>query len=191
MTLRERQRVQTRDHLIDTASEVFGVKGYTATSIEEIIDAAGTSRGTLYKYFDSKEALLGAIVQRMWDDGLEYYHAFGRLPDWSRSTILQWMREFVAAFERDAARNKAASVAAPAMFLEAPGWHRKMTAAVQANEELWSHFAGSEAQLRASMLVRVVETQLAEYFFDAAVDISTEDFAAYVTDAVRALLEVK
>lgn len=61
------QRVEqgqaTRAALIDVATELFATKGYEATAIPAVLDAAGVSRGALYHHFESKEALFEAVLQ--------------------------------------------------------------------------------------------------------------------------------
>jgi AcrR family transcriptional regulator len=42
-------------------------KGYEQLSIQEILDTLGVSKGAFYHYFDSKQALLEAVVERMVD----------------------------------------------------------------------------------------------------------------------------
>jgi AcrR family transcriptional regulator len=56
----------TRERILDAAVELFGRKGYTATSVGEIEAAAGLvpRSGALYKHFESKRDLLDAAVQR-------------------------------------------------------------------------------------------------------------------------------
>lgn len=48
--------------ILDTALQLFGEKGYEATSIREICERAGITRPTLYYFFESKEGLYRAIV---------------------------------------------------------------------------------------------------------------------------------
>lgn len=55
---RERKRRQTLDHIADTAWQLFEAQGYEAVSMESIAEAADVAKGTLYKYFPVKEALL-------------------------------------------------------------------------------------------------------------------------------------
>lgn len=43
---------------------VFAEKGYHATSVNDVAEAAGLAKGTIYIYFDSKNALTTAIVDR-------------------------------------------------------------------------------------------------------------------------------
>lgn len=54
-TARERE-------IIDAAAVVFHEKGYVASSIQDVADAVGILKGSLYYYIDSKEDLLFAIL---------------------------------------------------------------------------------------------------------------------------------
>jgi AcrR family transcriptional regulator len=49
--------------IIDVAMKLFSEKGFDATSIQEIVDEAGISKGAFYLYFKSKEALLIEIFK--------------------------------------------------------------------------------------------------------------------------------
>lgn len=62
--LRQQQAATQRDHLVDTALELFARKGYDATSIKQISTAAEVSMGLLYHYFPSKSAVLRSIWER-------------------------------------------------------------------------------------------------------------------------------
>jgi AcrR family transcriptional regulator len=55
---RERKRLQLLDALADTAWELFESEGFAAVTMERIADVADVAKGTLYKYFPAKEALL-------------------------------------------------------------------------------------------------------------------------------------
>jgi AcrR family transcriptional regulator len=52
--------------LLDATAIVLGKHGFHATTTNRIATAAGVSIGTLYHYFPSKEALIEAVVHRMW-----------------------------------------------------------------------------------------------------------------------------
>ncbi|MEX1142552.1 MAG: TetR/AcrR family transcriptional regulator [Thermoleophilaceae bacterium] len=56
----------TRERILDAAVELFGRRGYSATSVGEVEEAAGLvpRRGALYKHFASKRELLDAAVER-------------------------------------------------------------------------------------------------------------------------------
>jgi AcrR family transcriptional regulator len=50
-----------RDRILLAALEVFGAKGFAAASVQDLLDEAGTSRATFYKYFADKEEALRAV----------------------------------------------------------------------------------------------------------------------------------
>lgn len=52
----------TRQRVLSVTSELFRTKGYKATSMRDIAAAVGMKSGSLYYYYDSKEALLAAIL---------------------------------------------------------------------------------------------------------------------------------
>jgi AcrR family transcriptional regulator len=55
---RERKRLQTIDKLAETAWGLFEAQGFEQVTMEAIADAADVAKGTLYKHFPVKEALL-------------------------------------------------------------------------------------------------------------------------------------
>jgi len=58
----EHMREQRRAEILHAAEVVFGQRGYHATSVADVIEAAGISRGTFYLYFTSKEALFLDLI---------------------------------------------------------------------------------------------------------------------------------
>jgi AcrR family transcriptional regulator len=52
----------TRQKIMETALELFANDGYHTTSISDIAKQAGISKGLMYNYFESKEALLKEII---------------------------------------------------------------------------------------------------------------------------------
>ena len=57
MNKRRHEGEQTKRNIADKALTLFSKKGYAATSIQDISDAAGCSKGNLYYHFKSKEDL--------------------------------------------------------------------------------------------------------------------------------------
>jgi AcrR family transcriptional regulator len=55
--------VATREAIIAAAAKVFQTKGYHAASVQDIADAVGILKGSLYHHFESKEELLYLIVK--------------------------------------------------------------------------------------------------------------------------------
>ncbi|MCK5833527.1 TetR/AcrR family transcriptional regulator [bacterium] len=58
MRQREKDRIRNKDLFLKSAEVLFEEKGYFNTSMEEIADKAGFSKGTIYNYFDGKDHLL-------------------------------------------------------------------------------------------------------------------------------------
>ena len=52
----------TREKIIDAAWKLFYRQGYDDTTVEEIIEESGTSRGSFYHYFQGKDALLSTLA---------------------------------------------------------------------------------------------------------------------------------
>lgn len=60
-----RRRAEHRpDELLDAALALFVAKGYAHTSVAEIARKAGLSKGAVYLYFPSKQAILEGLVKR-------------------------------------------------------------------------------------------------------------------------------
>ena len=59
-----------RDAFLDVAQRLIENKGYERMSIQDVLDELETSRGALYHYFDSKQALLDGVVDRFADRGM-------------------------------------------------------------------------------------------------------------------------
>ncbi|GAB3652280.1 TetR/AcrR family transcriptional regulator [Glycomyces tarimensis] len=53
------------DEVLRAALELFAEQGYANTSVQQIVQAAGVTKGAMYHYFTSKDDLLFAIYERM------------------------------------------------------------------------------------------------------------------------------
>ena len=60
---REEKKAQTRERLIEAAAKVFAEKGFAATSLDEVADAAGLTKGAVYSNFENKEDLVRAVLE--------------------------------------------------------------------------------------------------------------------------------
>ena len=57
-------RPPTRERLLDAAQEGINHQGFAATSIEQIIERAGVTKGTFFYHFKSKNELARALIER-------------------------------------------------------------------------------------------------------------------------------
>jgi AcrR family transcriptional regulator len=54
-----------RDAILDVAERLIRTRGYEQMAVQDVQDELGVSRGALYHYFDSKSAMLEAVIERM------------------------------------------------------------------------------------------------------------------------------
>jgi AcrR family transcriptional regulator len=88
--LRERKKQRTRETIAATALELFGQRGYQATTVAEIAAAAEVSERTVFTYFPTKEDILFsdlAVLQQGLAEALEERT--------SAASALDTLREFV------------------------------------------------------------------------------------------------
>jgi AcrR family transcriptional regulator len=99
------QRERTRQLLLEAAEAVFVRNGYHATSVDQIAEEAGFSKGAVYSNFENKDELFLAVVERRHDSralaieqdvptdkpivdqamdaGTRFFDVIVRDPDWS------------------------------------------------------------------------------------------------------------
>jgi AcrR family transcriptional regulator len=59
---------ETRHRILDVAVDLFIERGYAGTSVRDISERLGMTKGSLYYHFASKEDVLNALVQPLMDD---------------------------------------------------------------------------------------------------------------------------
>jgi TetR/AcrR family acrAB operon transcriptional repressor len=59
------EALETRDRILDTAEQLFSEKGVSGTSLADIADAAGVTRGAIYWHFKNKQDLFSAMLDRV------------------------------------------------------------------------------------------------------------------------------
>ena len=73
----------TKSRIVDAAWKLFYEQGYDDTTVEDIILASGTSKGSFYHYFSGKDDLLGSLAY-LFD---EKYEELAATLDGTRSTV--------------------------------------------------------------------------------------------------------
>ncbi|MBF8187029.1 TetR/AcrR family transcriptional regulator [Nonomuraea sp. K274] len=94
-TVNEEEHAARRETILREAHRLIRTKGYQQMTIQDVLAGVGMSKGALYHYFDSKPALLEALVERMmarWERALAA--ATGEGP------ALERLQRFLAAFDR-------------------------------------------------------------------------------------------
>ena len=78
------ERGNTKQEILEAALELFSVQGFEATSISQIASAVGIRKASLYSHFESKQAILDALVKEV----LEQYaaHSIFAKTDWGKDS---------------------------------------------------------------------------------------------------------
>ena len=64
LTRKEREEAFRRDLVLDVAERLFAEKGFDGTTVADIAERSELAKGSLYHLFQSKEEIIGAIIQR-------------------------------------------------------------------------------------------------------------------------------
>jgi len=100
-TLNPTAHAVRRDVFVDAAQGLILSRGYERFSVQDILDAAGASKGAFYHYFDSKEALLDSVVDRMADQGIARVQPLLDDPGLTAPQKLQAVFGGIAAFKAE------------------------------------------------------------------------------------------
>ncbi len=94
---RQARSVATRARLLEAAIETLVAQGYAALTTTEVCRRAGLSQGALFKHFESKAGLVGAMAERLFSALIEDFRAgFGGAghPDQLGAVLKQLARSF-------------------------------------------------------------------------------------------------
>jgi len=72
------EKHEVRERLMETVKDLYAKEGFDAVSLNQVLKEAGVSKGGLYWYFDSKEALFEAAFKECYEDILQATHSFDR-----------------------------------------------------------------------------------------------------------------
>lgn len=64
MTTKKRDKVKTRQKILDTAKKIFAEKGFDGARVDEIAKQADVNKSLIYYYFDSKKEILEVLMQK-------------------------------------------------------------------------------------------------------------------------------
>lgn len=137
---------------MEAAADCFARRGFHATTTAEICAAAGMSPGNLFHYFDSKGAIVEAIIEEERRDTAAYFSALGDAPDLLEALL--GFLDVVMAFAADKTYSRLAlEVAAESMRNPAVG----------------ARMAASDAETRTAMAA-MLRAAMARGQVDAGLD---------------------
>jgi TetR/AcrR family transcriptional repressor of nem operon len=84
----------TRDHLLSTGLKVLHARGFHASGVQDITDAAAVPKGSFYTHFDSKERFGAEVLGRYWEHRAD--RALAILSDESRTPLARLKAYFAS-----------------------------------------------------------------------------------------------
>ncbi len=140
---RERRRIVTRERIFRAALKLFAQRGFVATTIENITEAADVGKGTFFNYFPSKEHVLAAFGQMQ----LGKVAAIAFTLDASQKPIRVILQQMVSALTEEPSRSPALVRAILATNLMSTPVRRLMLVNLKHGLELLSRlFAAAQKQ---------------------------------------------
>ena len=99
---KQKRALETVDAILEAAARVLAEQGYAAASTSRIADVAGVSIGTLYEYFENRDAVFDVLIDRELEKLVD---VFGQAAaENRRSALLDACRSDRGRDARDAAR---------------------------------------------------------------------------------------
>ena len=175
------KRARTRAALIEAAASVIGEKGYDRTTLEDVAQRAGMSRGAIYGNFKDKEELFLALVGTRWQP---------IVPEFQPGLALRDQLRTLGRLVARAAQERIGMAAAVASFQLYALTHEHMRERMQ-NEnakvyramakQLTQHVAQADLPMPALQFIKVLDavtTGLLFTYFQTPRLIREEDFVA-------------
>jgi AcrR family transcriptional regulator len=160
VSLRERKRAQTYASLAAHALALFDERGFEATPVDAIAEAAGVSRRTFFRYYDTKEAVFFANQQRR----LQVFTALIEHPEPGESPYETLRRAFRVAAraymaEREQLLREHAIIAASRTLAAA-----ELQVDAQWEASIAGHLGGRRGAILAGAIVGMTRAVLREWY---------------------------
>ncbi len=94
LKLRNEQRLLTSRLFVEAATRMFSERGYGATTVDDIVKAAGASRATFYLHFNGKADVMAAIYESLMPTAAEYWRDLDRSLG-SRKALRHWLEQAI------------------------------------------------------------------------------------------------
>ncbi|HEV6964069.1 TetR/AcrR family transcriptional regulator, partial [Roseateles sp.] len=95
MKVSRAQAEANRERILDSAAQLFRERGFDGIGLNELMQAAGLTRGGFYGHFESKDDLAAQACRRAMRDGREQWK---RQPDRS---LAAWVKAYLSETHRD------------------------------------------------------------------------------------------
>lgn len=100
-TARQLPKVNTKERILEAALEIFSQKGFHTATTDEIAERAGVGKGTLYRYFETKEKLFEELVRLRLDELEKRAESIIDGQDDVLTMITKYIRTYFEFFDRN------------------------------------------------------------------------------------------
>jgi AcrR family transcriptional regulator len=121
-----------RERIFRSALQLFAEHGFTATTVEEITEAADVGKGTFFNYFRNKEDVLSALAEVQLD---KYAHAI-QAAESAALTPRQALRELWLRLPEEPGRSQALVRSLMVVFLTSQAIREKMSRSLEHGREM-------------------------------------------------------
>ncbi len=91
----EAKKEERKKIILASAAEVFGCKGYSESSIDDIVKHSGISKGGIYTYFPTKEAIFLEIAEKRFEARSDLVKDLSKIESAAKriETYIRWLLE--------------------------------------------------------------------------------------------------
>ena len=155
---RQRRRAETRERIFRSALALFAEHGFTATTVEEITEAADVGKGTFFNYFRNKEDVLSALAEVQLD---KYAYAI-QAAESGALTPREALRDLWLRLPEEPGRSQALVCSLMVVFLSSLEIRQKMMRSLEHGREMLARlFALAQERGEARRDRRPLELALA------------------------------
>ncbi|MEV2274215.1 TetR/AcrR family transcriptional regulator [Nocardiopsis sp. NPDC049922] len=184
MAPRKVDRAARREHILAVAMRLFAEHGFASTRIEDVAAAAGIGKGSVYLYFDSRDALLSAAFDQLGERSARVLRLAGEpgRPAAERLEALVRAALAMLADEPDltrvivdlwAAGRHGGSTAAPALDMAGVyGEYRRVVTDLLREADAEGDALPGAGEAEATVVVGAIEGCLVQWLMDPGVDLT-------------------
>src|ERR1700758_2565564 len=92
---RRRRKAERPKEIVEAAFEEFSRNGYAATTLDQVAERAGVTKGTIYVYFENKEPLFISMVRELTKATLDTVHEMFERHEGSTADLLRAQFSFI------------------------------------------------------------------------------------------------
>lgn len=181
---RDQAKVETRDAILEATVKVIIEEGIVGFTVENVAKAAGVSHRTVYRHFDSREAILEGLQDMLF----ERQAKAGLKPPKDAAHFVEIVGRFFEEFSKEADAMRASVIAATALRHQTKMQSQSFALIERALQAEYEHIPPSEIR-DAAAAIRSITGRYGWYVMAVDMELSGKECARAATFAVRAMVQ--